>query len=382
MSSFNDSIASMSQDFDFQANSPSTSVARGRSVTLASMRGVINLFNHYFKQTDQLGNKKKMTRVEKNRRWISYKQKIWDDYGRRITGTYASEQALIRRYSDPLTFLKYKLKRARNLRVTDLSPADQAYYKEIGGLEDVNELIKHTRNNVDSIGSFSQPPAKRPRIDNVYTGGIDFRRNHNVHSPNVSQINQYSPNQQRNYPHIIRINDIANDVIPPSTTTSPTTNKQTKPKPEIDAAIDQLAGDMDIFEQEQLLKKKIEAYEMTQEKVKALMNAVKSLLSNEPQMVGTIPGLGCLDDQLILFFDFWINQNKGVILSNVSSESTFFEQLTLLRSDGPEFTNFLHKWKLYRILKNDSFLTIWKWMVDELNIELKVEKAEDDVEDE
>ena len=51
----------------------------------------------------------------------------------------------------------------------------------------------------------------------------------------------------------------------------------------------------------------------------------------------------------------------------------------MLRSDGPEFTSFLHKWKMYRILKNDSFLTVWEWVVDEISIELKVEKAEDDV---
>lgn len=149
MSSYNDSIASLSQDFDFQIDHPLPPIARGKSVTLATMRGVINLFNHYFKQVDELGNKKKMSRVDKHRRWISYKQKIWDDYGRRISGTYASEQALIRRYSDPLTFLKYKLKRARNLVISELSDADQAYYKEIGGTDDVNELIARTKNNFD-----------------------------------------------------------------------------------------------------------------------------------------------------------------------------------------------------------------------------------------
>ena len=141
LNSFDDSIVSMSQDFDFQISNPPPTPSRGRAVTLATMRGVINLFNHYFKQLDNHGNRKKMTRVEKQRRWVSYKQKIWDEYGRRITGTYASEAALIRRYSDPLTFLKYRLKRARNLKVSDLSEIDQAYYKEIGGTDDPNELI-------------------------------------------------------------------------------------------------------------------------------------------------------------------------------------------------------------------------------------------------
>ena len=161
-STFHDSIASMSQDLDFQLINPAPPMAGGRAVTLATMRGVINLFSHYFKQTDELGNRKKMSRVEKQRRWVSYKQKIWNDYSRRINGSYASEQALTRRCSDPLTFLKCRLKRATNLIISDLHPYGQAYYKEIGGTDDVNELIGRQR-NVDSFRSFSQPPAKRPR---------------------------------------------------------------------------------------------------------------------------------------------------------------------------------------------------------------------------
>ena len=113
----------------------------------------------------------------------------------------------------------------------------------------------------------------------------------------------------------------------------------------------------------------------------ANLDSVKHLLGNEPQMIGTIPGIGCLDDQLTLFFDFWINQNKHYILSTVKDEQTFFNQLTLMRSDGPEFISFLHKWKLLRILKNDSFSTVWNWLVEELNIECSNQKAEDDADE-
>ena len=96
------------------------------------MKGVVNLVIHYFKQVDEFGNRKKMSRAEKQRRWMSYKQKIWNDYDRLINGTHSSEQALIRRYGDPVTFLKYRLKRTTNLKVEDLGVEDQAYYKEIG----------------------------------------------------------------------------------------------------------------------------------------------------------------------------------------------------------------------------------------------------------
>ena len=392
LNSFDDSIASMSQDFDL--SNPPPTPSRGRAVTLATMRGVINLFNHYFKQIDENGNRKKMTRVEKHRRWISYKQKIWDEYGRRVTGTYASENALIRRYSDPLTFLKYRLKRARNLKVSDLSEMDQAYYREIGGTDDVNDLINRTTYNIDSIRSFSQPPAKRPRLErpNILTGfhqalttnsnqitniqrvqNVDHNHNHN-HTPPQIMVSSH-PRLQSN---AVSVNAI--DVN--SNINSPSNSSKRKPeKPELDRAIDQVAGEMDIFEQEQLLKKKIEAFEMTQEKVRALINSIKSLLGNEPQMIGAIPGIGSLDDQLQVFFDYWINQNKRIILSDVETPEMFFDQMMILKSDVMEYQTFLQKWKLMRMLKNDEFSSVWKWMVGELKISVKSQKQELDEEE-
>ena len=392
LNSFDDSIASMSQDFDL--SNPPPTPSRGRAVTLATMRGVINLFNHYFKQIDENGNRKKMTRVEKHRRWISYKQKIWDEYGRRVTGTYASENALIRRYSDPLTFLKYRLKRARNLKVSDLSEMDQAYYREIGGTDDVNDLINRTTYNIDSIRSFSQPPAKRPRLErpNILTGfhqalttnsnqitniqrvqNVDHNHNHN-HTPPQIMVSSH-PRLQNNAVSVSAI-DVNSNINSPSNSI-----KQKPEKPTLDPAIDQVAGEMDIFEQEQLLKKKIEAFEMTQEKVRALINSIKSLLGNEPQMIGAIPGIGSLDDQLQVFFDYWINQNKRIILSDVETPEMFFDQMMILKSDVMEYQTFLQKWKLMRMLKNDEFSSVWKWMVGELKISVKSQKQELDEEE-
>ena len=420
LNSIDDSLASMSQDFDFQNTNPPPTPSRGRAVTLATMRGVINLFNHYFKQLDENGAKKKMTRVEKHRRWISYKQKIWDDYGRRITGTYASEAALIRRYSDPLTFLKYRLKRAKNLKIEDLSQIDQQYYKEIGGTDDVNQLINRSTNNIDSIRAFSQPAQKRQRplleqpgmprgytripvqglgdfnavlIPNVnnnsHNQNNNYNRNHNHNinrnqHANSVQIQSRSPSNPRIQGTIVPVNTNLNAITSSQNSASQSSNsKRRNAKHEmVDEAIDQVAGNMDIFEQEQLLKKKIEAFEMTQEKVRALMKSVKSLLSSEPQMIGAIPGIGGYEDQLQIFFDYWLNQNKEVILSQVESTNFFFEQLSILKMDQAEFQTFLQKWKLQRILENDSFLIVWKWMVDDLNISLKMPKEENDEEEE
>ena len=174
-SSFTDTLASMSQDMDVQILDPQY---KNRHLTLAQMRGIIPLFNHYFVLKDQFGNKKKISRQEKQSRWISYKNKIWRDYKRAIKGTFASEQALIRRYSEPLTFLKYKLKRATNLKVSDLCLEDQQYYKEIGGLDNVEELISRQRNNLDSIERITQRNSKKRKIVDIYA--MDYERNHNV----------------------------------------------------------------------------------------------------------------------------------------------------------------------------------------------------------
>ena len=113
------------------------------------------------------------------------------------------------------------------------------------------------------------------------------------------------------------------------------------------------------------------------------MIGIKTLLSNEPEMIGAIPGIGGLDEQLILFFDFWLKQNKSMILEDVTSQSFFISQLMLFRSDAQEFNAFLQKWKLMRIFHNDSFLAVWNWIKDEMNIPSKADKTEkdDDIED-
>ena len=94
-----------------------------------------------------------MSKDERNRRWMIYKNKIFQEYGRVITGKLDSEKAYVKRYSKPLDFLKYKLKRATNLKLEDLpNEADKEYYFEIGGLEDIEALKAKTYDiNYDSV---------------------------------------------------------------------------------------------------------------------------------------------------------------------------------------------------------------------------------------
>ena len=353
-SSFTDTLASMSQDIDVEIVDPRY---RNKHLTLAQMRGIIPLFNHYFNLKDQFGNKKKISRQEKQSRWISYKNKIWRDYRRAIKGTFASEQALIRRYSEPLTFLKYKLKRANNLKVSDLCVEDQQYYKEIGGLENVEALISRQRNNLDSIERIMPRNSKKRRVADVYA--LDYERNHNV------QVPQYIP------PTVEIVNK----------TSASNAVKNESQNQKMDEALDKLNENLDVFEHEQMLKRKIEAYETTQEKVKALMDFVKNIIHQKPEMIGSIPGMGGLEDQLVISFDIWLHANKTVILQRVSDSQLFIKQIVTMRSDPKDFVTFLQNWKLIRIFKNDEFDAVWKYMQKELNISVKSDKEEADDQD-
>lgn len=109
------------------------------------------------------------------------------------------------------------------------------------------------------------------------------------------------------------------------------------------------------------------------------MSGVKTLSGNQPEMIGSVPGIGALDDQMSVFFDYWVHQNKQAMLQEITSKSLFMSQLMLLRTDVQEFNVFLCKWKLIRILNDDSFISVWDWMKDELNSPCVQDKDEADL---
>ena len=172
-------------------------------LTHAQARGIVKLFTYHFKERDSSGRFKRLSKQEKARRWKLYKVKVYQQYNRLIRSEFSSEAALVKRYSDPMSFLKYKLKRYRNLKVSDLSREDQEYYKEIGGLEDL-EAMKRKQANIDSIPKGEQQTfAQANQIDiNVQQQLLDaaarnqrnqeLSRNHNVSNPNMS-INPIPP---------------------------------------------------------------------------------------------------------------------------------------------------------------------------------------------
>ena len=383
-----------SDDFDVMSNRSQTSNARpkrNQHLSLAQMRGVIQIFNHYFPKKP----KKRLNRNEKQERWKSYKQRIYREYGRVINGQFASEKALIKRYSDPLTFLKYKLKRATNLKISDLSPLDQDYYREIGGIPDVNELIRKTY-NIDSVEKMTTRVNKRPRLlmetqdtnestfSQNYYEEIDERNYNNDHNHNRNR--NYYPKQnntKRNVQNLQYINNHNNNdnqfrnnfvdlsTIPPQLSATPKVRNLKKEKTEhsknIDTALRTLNNKMDIFEQEVLDKKKLETFEITKQKFLSLKNCLNLLLKEEPQLIGFIPGIGSCNEQIENAFYHWLNEHKEILKKEIDFES-FIQQIITLKSDVIEWNEFLCKWKLLRIF-NDDWCNVWKQIKKDMNIE-------------
>lgn len=341
-----------------------------KHLSYAQIRGVIQIFNYHFPK-----NGKRMNKSERNKRWLAYKNKILQDYGRVITGKLASEKAYIKRYSKPLDFLKYKLKRVDNLKLEDLpTQADRDYYFEIGGFEDVDALISQTYDiNMDSVQRISNNfenynnNRKRRRIDTDLDQDDDLNHNRNI---DISQQLQHN-NQE-----IEICEPINND----SSLMPPPVSKKRKLKIEKmqrqTHPFSILRNRLDVFEQEQLDKKKIEMFEITKQKLAATKSTMHSYLINDPHLIGCIPGV---ENQAGLAFDCWLNTYKEAIMKDEAIKNQlelFLYQLTLIRSDMTEWNNFISTWKLYRIFYKDNFQIVWNKIKNELDIDTPSDKNE------
>ena len=132
-------------------------------------------------------------------------------------------------------------------------------------------------------------------------------------------------------------------------------------------ALINLNDKLDIFEQEQLDKKKIEIFEITKQKLKTMKQELETHFINDPHIIGCIPGI---ENQLSLAFDCWIDKYKHIIIEDEAISDKvelFIEQLTILKTDKLEWDTFLSKWKLNRILYKDNFQIIWNKIKKEMN---------------
>ena len=348
-------------------------VVSNKHLSYAQIRGVIQIFNHHFPK-----NGKRMSKDEKKRRWLMYRNKIQQEYGRVITGKIESEKTYVKRYSKPLDFLKYKLKRTVNLKIEDLpNEADKEYYFEIGGLEDVQQLINKTydvnydtvrriTNNFENYNNNRRRKRRRIELNENDNDNVNHNHNHN-HNRNVSI--QRNNNFQR--PEII-INDThINETlsVPPALTNNHPERQKNKRDYKVDEALINLSEKLDAFEQEVLDKKKIEIYEITKQKMLAIKNSMETHFINDPHLIGCIPAV---ENQESIAFDCWINKYKHIIKDDKEIKGNFqliIDQICLMKSDMSEWINFLTKWKLYRMFHQDNFRIVWNKIKKELNIQ-------------
>ena len=342
-----------------------TTKVKNQHLSLAQMRGVIQIFNHYFPKKPG----KRMNREEKNRRWTSYKSRIYQEYKRIITGKYASEKALVKRYSEPLAFLKYKLKRATNLNINDLSQADKEYFYEIGGLDDINQLVKNTY-NIGSVAKMSNILSGQKRNREQFeTGNLNASltenlkdSNHNRHEVTTAVIQD--AHVEHSQANVNQFN------FPPEILASGEPKQENAlSDPKLTAALLNLNEKLDVFEKEQLDKKKIEMFEITKQKLTAMKQMMLNQFLNEPHLIGCISGV---EDQTCLSFDCWMNNYKHIITEDDSIRKDidlFITQMAILRADKTEWHKFLTKWKLNRIFLNDDFHLVWSKVKTELNIQ-------------
>ena len=306
-----------------------------------------------------------MDQREKQAKWMSYKKKMLEQYGRKIKGKFESEQAYIKRYSNPLEFLKYKLGRSRNLNLNDLKPSALEYYKEIGGLDDVDELIKR-QTNIDSLGKAAKVLPKKRRfieIESPASETIDFSfqsEHHDLNNHNVTQSMQ--------------IHSMPPPLSQAMSSQSVQLKKESNQK--IDVALEQLNGGLNVFEKELLEKKKSEAYQVSLQKINAIHDHLIETYRSNPELIGCVIGAGNMEDQLACAFDVWLKKHRPQIKNKVKNFEMFIDQVVLAKQDHQEWLSFVSRWKIERILKGDEFTSVWRYVRLYLNVEQIIDNTE------
>ena len=354
-----------------------TTKVKNSNLNLGQMRGVVQIFKHYFPKG------KSLKATEKERRFTAYKKKILSEYGRLVNTKLTSEKALVKRYSEPIPFLKYRLKKTTNMKVSDLSPADQDYYHELGGKDDLSLMIR----NIDSVSRMSQTVSRRrPRQPKATSSHPAQKRRRITHDPSMSQSMELESehNDNRNHNQGAAVNRARDESLPigqdfndgsrmPVLTSEelmlipPKLEQKDSENPKLEA-LWHLRGQMDVFEREKLAKKKIETQEITKQKMAAVAEAVESQFLQRPHLIGSIPSV---ENQGEVAFWCWLKHHKEEIMIDpyiANDENLLQTHLVSLKDETAVWTRFLTKWKMWRILKDDQFPLVWRTMKEELKM--------------
>ncbi len=199
----------------------------------------------------------------------------------------------------------------------------------------------------------------------VFGGRKRRRVNNNAHNTNNNNNNNSNSNNSNN------TNNRDNQEIPPPLVIEPKTEEEKGGESKLTHALSILNDKLDIFEREQLDKKKIEMFEVTKQKILSLMKCVESEFINSPHLIGCMPGING-PDQEKLAFNCWLNHFKKHILKDTCIKSItmdfFIQQIISLQTDHSAWHSFYVHWILNRILYDDKFSVIWSQMKMYLNI--------------
>ena len=324
-----------------------------RHLTLAEIRGIIPVWKYHFDRRTVNGHKKNWTKTENDAKWEVYKRKMRTEFGRAMKGQQASEKKFIDRHTLPLAYLRYRQPQLRPMDPTKLTETQFEYYMEIGGKRKLEDLIRE-QNNIDSVEKADKRCSRRRKRHHSDLENDDAHSNTGASSPTDS---------------LSIISGMPASLSMPGLDSSQSGHPKVESNQARDAALDQLHGGLNKFERELLEKKKVETFELFQQKLSAVSHHVQLQLKLQPELIGCMMGAGSLEDQLNVAFDFWVSQHVDQIKQKTGDLETFVNQVSAERHQDDQWLRFLTKWKLRRIAKGNTFQVSWDLIVTELNIE-------------
>lgn len=237
-------------------------------------------------------------------------------------------------------------------------------------MDDLNQMALQQR-NIGSVRHMSQrlqsgPSSKRRRISSKQSSSNnDHNHNRKGNQTNLTMKPlPIDPGVDQAPGAIYDLTGIDVSSLPPKLEKK----KADDPHTPMRLVLDQLQDKLDIFERDQLEKKKIETAEITATKMKAMAEAMEDQFMSKPHLIGAIPSV---INQEEIAFNCWLMNHHEIIFKTESLKADadlFITQLVSLKAADAEWKEFLSRWKLLRIVHQDDFSAVWKAVRTDLNI--------------
>ena len=323
-----------------------------------------------------------MPAAEREAKWITYKHRMVNEFDRAIKGQFSGEKKFIQRHTDPMAYLKYKLGRNHSLDPKELDKEQMQYYQEIGGKDDVQELLL-IQSNIDSL-SRTKGKLPRKRRHEEMLNLADSNNSSVMSTTQTDNSHNHNRNHNRSGSQDIDLSfdedyDLDQDIMPSLLSQRPLQEASEVKTEKMNNALNVLSGGFEEYEQELLDKKKKETFELTQEKMRSVEEHTAGLYRNKPEMIGAMMGASPLEDQLNIAFDFWVKDNMTKIKEKVFDLEDFWNQILMEREDLHQWNKNLAKWKFKRIVLGNDFDVSWNFIVGEFHVEERLVSPEHEI---